>query len=129
MAKKKSAKKKITKKKTAGKRAAKKPAAKAAKAHNCESCGGGCSGPQAGPQGILHGMYISFDPESGIYVESNYDNGLEHGEHIEYYDIDTEFIKTRGNYFHGLKEGQWIHYKKDGAVEKIEKYVNGRKKN
>lgn len=96
---------------------------------SCDSCGGGCSGPNGGTHDILNGIYISYDPETGLYIESNYDNGVLNGEYLEYFDLENEFIKVRGNYGHGLKEGQWIFYNKDGSADRVESYAKGRKKN
>ncbi len=86
-------------------------------------CSGGCSG---GEKAVYHGLYVSFDPETNLYIEANYEMGVLHGEYTEFYDMDSGLIKSKGFYKAGLKEGQWINYGNDGAVKKIEDFRNGK---
>jgi antitoxin component YwqK of YwqJK toxin-antitoxin module len=88
----------------------------------CE-CNGGCSG---GEQNVYHGLYVSYDPDTKLYVEANYDMGVLHGEYTEFYDMDSGLIKSKGYYNAGLKEGQWISYNSDGAVKKVETFKKGK---
>ncbi len=116
---------KKTKVKAKAKPAKKKKAVKKS-AEKCSS-GCGCSGGCKGPSVVYHGMYVSYDPETSLYVEANYDMGVLHGEYTEFYDIDSGLIKRKGNFVSGLKEGQWICYAKDGSAEKVEIYKKGKK--
>ena len=111
------------KSKTKGKAKAK---AKKEKAGKC-SPGCGCSGGCKGPESFYQGMYVSYDPETSLYVEANYDKGVLHGEYTEYFDIDSGLIKAKGSYVCGLKDGQWINYSKDGSAEKVESFLKGKK--
>ena len=100
--------------------------AKQKKQKGCSSqcgCSGGCSG---GEKTVYHWQYISFDPETSLYVEANYEMGVLHGEYTEYYDIDSGLIKSKGYYMAGLKDGQWINYDSCGTVKNVENYKNGK---
>ena len=86
-------------------------------------CGGGCSG---GEKAVYHGLYASFDPDTNLYIEANYEMGVLHGEYTEFYDMDSGLIKSKGYYKAGLKDGQWISYGSDGVAKKIESFKNGK---
>ncbi|MCE5300295.1 MAG: hypothetical protein LLG37_05410 [Spirochaetia bacterium] len=92
--------------------------------HECGNCAdGGC-----GEKTFQHGIQVTYDPQTGICTEANYDMGNLHGEYTEYYDMDSGLIRTRGRYETGLKEGEWITYGTDGAMETIEVFSKGKKK-
>src|ERR1035437_458478 len=86
-------------------------------------CSGGCSG---GEKAVYHGLYVSFDPDTNLYVEANYEMGVLHGEFTEFYDMDSGIIKSKGYYKAGLKDGQWINYDNSGAVKKVDNFRNGK---
>jgi uncharacterized protein len=74
--------------------------------------------------GLLHGEYIEYYENGGkIYIKSNYSNGLLDGEYIEYYENDKIHIKS--NYSNGLLDGEYIEYYENDKIHIKSNYSNG----
>lgn len=80
-------------------------------------------------QGVIVGKSILYSDKSRTKILSSteYQNGVENGKHITYFEDGT--IKEEGNYSNGKKTGLWVEYDRDCFLDKFiylrGNYING----
>ncbi len=83
---------------------------------------------------MLEGKTISLDEKKMYYwsknheiffTQGNYSGRLLHGKYSMYYKEGN--LKEKGVFKMGLKNGEWYEYKKDGTIDKIIKWDEGKK--
>jgi len=71
--------------------------------------------------GTAYGYYP--DGET-IYMQSDFVEGRQNGEYIEYYQNGQ--INYKYSFKNGIEDGEWVWYNEDGALLKKENYKDGK---
>jgi len=74
-------------------------------------------------EGIKHGTYIGYNADGSIFEESVYVDGLVHGLRSLFYE-GSKSIKTLETYEHGVMEGLFEEYHRNGKVAFTGMFVN-----
>lgn len=68
-------------------------------------------------------VYAYFPDGKTIYLKSDFVDGKQHGEYVEY--LQDGKISFKRSYDSGIEHGEWIEYYEDGSIRKKENYKNG----
>lgn len=69
-------------------------------------------------------VYAYFPDGKTVYLKSDFVNGKQHGEYIEY--LKNGRINYKRSYSNGRENGEWIEYFNDGKIRKKSNYKNGK---
>ena len=70
-------------------------------------------------------VYAYFPDGKTVYLKSNFVDGKQHGEYVEY--LQNGEINYKRNYANGIEDGEWIEYYENGNIQKKENYKEGQR--
>lgn len=90
--------------------------------HELEDKGGVAYLPKA-DNPFTGSVYAYFSDGKTVYLKSDFVNGKQHGEYIEYFQNGQ--INYKYNYKNGIEDGEWVWYDENGNILKKENYKEG----
>lgn len=90
--------------------------------HELEDRGGVAYLPKA-DKPFTGSAYAYFPDGKTVYLKSDFVNGKQHGEYVEYFQKGQ--INYKYNYKNGIEDGEWVWYDENGNILKKENYKEG----
>ena len=90
--------------------------------HELEDRGGVAYLPKA-DKPFTGSVYAYFSDGKTVYLKSDFVDGKQHGEYVEYFQDGQ--ISYKYNFKDGIEDGEWVWYNKNGSVQKKENYKDG----
>lgn len=68
-------------------------------------------------------MYAYFPDGKTVYLKSDFVDGKQHGEYIEYFQNGN--ISYKYSFKNGVEDGEWVWYNEDGSIQRKCNYLDG----
>jgi antitoxin component YwqK of YwqJK toxin-antitoxin module len=72
----------------------------------------------------LNGVVAAYREDGSLLSETTYQRGASHGPYRDYWSNGR--VSLEGQYLHGIQEGEWRCYNRDGSLREVLHFQGGR---